>query len=256
MWSDLRTQFNVLRTLAIYNLQGKMKTYNYGFAWVLLEPILFIGAFRLGRQLLGGRGTAAGMTPLMFYLLGVLPLYACFDGMRSYGTLSGSSSLLAFPRVTRADIAIANGIASFAIYFLLFWLLSVPVSIYEGVWPPQNVIPIVLGMILSWIMGLAVGFAISGLNRVFPPMKQFFGYIIFGLRMISGFIFCIVMIPVAYWPYLTWNPLLHVTEMARDAWFESYVSPIASPLYILECTVGLLLLGLSVERYMRRIPFA
>jgi capsular polysaccharide transport system permease protein len=254
MWSDLKTQLNVLRTLAIHNLQGQMKTYNYGFAWVLLEPIMFIAAFRLVRRLLSGGTTTAGMTPLMFYVLGVLPLYFCFDGFKNYAVLARPSTLLSFPRVTRSDVAIAGGIASFAVYFLLFWLIAVPVSIYEGVWPPQNLIPIVFAIIASWVIGMAAGFALSGLFQVFPPLKQFISYVVFGFRMISGFFFCIVMIPVAYWPYLTWNPLLHITELVRDSWFESYVSPIASPMFIVECAVGMLLLGLSVERYMRRIP--
>jgi capsular polysaccharide transport system permease protein len=256
MWSDFRTQFNVLRTLAIHNLQGQMKTYNYGFAWVLLEPIIYIAAFRLVRKLFGGGMTTSGMTPLMFYILGVLPLYFCLNGFKSYAVLASSSNLLSFPRVTRSDLAIAEGVASFAVYFLLFWLIAVPVSIYEGVWPPQNVIPILFALVVSWVMGLAVGFALSGFYQVFPPLKQFVGYIVFGFRMISGFFFCIVMIPVEYWPYLTWNPLLHITELVRDAWFESYVSPIASPMFVVECAVGLLLLGLSVVRYMRRIPLA
>lgn len=256
MLSEFRTQFNVIKTLAIHNLQGQMKSYNYGFAWVLIEPLIFIVAFRMARRLMGGMGNAAGMTPLMFYLLGVLPLYSCFDGIKIYSVLSSQSNLLSFPRVTRSDMAIANGVASFAIYFLLFWAISIPVSLYERAWPPQNVVAIVFAMVSSWIIGLAVGFALSGVYRVFPPIRQFVGYAIFGLRMTSGFFFCITMIPVAYWPYLTWNPMLNITEIIRDAWFESYVSPIASPIFVIECMLGLLLLGLSVERYMRRVPFA
>jgi capsular polysaccharide transport system permease protein len=72
--------------------------------------------------------------------------------------------------------------------------------------------------------------------------------------MSSGLFFCITMLPLAFWPYVTWNPLFHVTELVRDAWFEGYVSPIASPTYVVECTLVLLFLGLSVERHVRRFP--
>jgi hypothetical protein len=44
-------------------------------------------------------------------------------------------------------------------------------------------------------------------------------------------------------------------EMIRDAWFITYTSPIASPLYVAEWIIGLLMLGLSLERYQRRIPY-
>jgi capsular polysaccharide transport system permease protein len=256
MLSEFRTQFNVIKTLTIHNLQGQMKGYNYGFAWVLLEPLIFIGGFRLVRQSFGSFTPASGMTPLMFYVLGVLPLYSSFDGIRSFALLATPSKMLSFPRVTPVDLAVSAGLASFSIYFLLFWAVAIPVSIYEHVWPPQNVVAILYALIGGWIIGMAAGFALSGVYRVFPPLKQFVGYMVFGLRMLSGFFFCITMVPVTYWPYLTWNPLLHVTEIERDAWFESYVSPIASPMFILECALGLVLLGLSVERYMRRIPYA
>jgi capsular polysaccharide transport system permease protein len=256
MLSELRTQFNVIKTLAIHNLQGQMKTYNYGFAWILLEPLIYIGAFRMARQAMGSSTPAAGMTPLMFYLLGILPLYSSFDGIKAFALVANPSNLLSFPRVTPVDLAVSAGVASFSIYFLLFWTVAIPVSIYEQVWPPQNIVLIIYALIVGWIFGMATGFALSGVYRVFPPIKQFVGYIVFGLRMLSGFFFCIVMVPVAYWPYLTWNPLLHVTEMVRDGWFESYTSPIASPMFVLECTIGMLLLGLSVERYMRRVPYA
>lgn len=256
MLTELKTQFNVIRALAIHNLQGQMKGYNYGFAWVLLEPIIFIAGFRLVRKLFGSMASPASMTPLMFYILGVLPLYVCFDGLRSYSQLASPSKMLMFPRVTPVDIAISSGVASFSIYFLLFWTISIPVSMYENAWPPQNIVELILAFFLSWLLGLSIGFALSGVYRVFPPIKQFIGYAVFGLRMASGFFFCITMLPLSYWPYVTWNPLLHITEMTRDAWFESYVSPIASPMYVSECLLCLALLGLSVERFMRRVPYA
>jgi hypothetical protein len=43
--------------------------------------------------------------------------------------------------------------------------------------------------------------------------------------------------------------------MARDGWFPGYTSPVASPLYMMEWAIGLLLFGFSIERFMRRIPY-
>jgi capsular polysaccharide transport system permease protein len=257
MFKDLATQFNVLKALTIHNLQGQMSTYSYGFAWVILEPLFFIAGFRLMRQFLGNSlAPPGGMTPLMFYVLGVIPLFLAFDGLKAYGLLVKPTKMLAFPRVTPLDMAVASGVASFAVYFILFWIIAVPVSMYEGAWPPDNIMGIILGMILGWMLGLGLGFILSGAVRVFPPARQFIGYAVFGLRMSSGLFFSITMVPVTVWPYLDWNPLLNVTEIVRDAWFESYVSPIASPRFVIECLIGILLLGLSVERFMRRVPAA
>lgn len=255
MLSQLKTQFRVWKALTIRHMQGQAKS-KYGYVWLFLEPLIYILGFRLMRRAFGGAGLTAGMTPLMFYLTGILPLYACFDGIGSYRMLSRPARLTAMSRITQADVAIAAGISSFATYFFLFWTAAVLVSIYEGAWPPQNVITINLALIGSWIIGLAAGFALTGIYRFFPPIASVLRYALLALRMLSGFFFCITQVPEQYWPYLTWNPLLHVTELIRDAWFESYVSPIASPAYVAECALALLLLGLAVQRYMRQVPYA
>ncbi|MBV8800039.1 MAG: hypothetical protein JO208_09545 [Alphaproteobacteria bacterium] len=257
MLKAIGSQINVLKALTIHNLQGQMKTYRYGFAWVILEPLFYIAGFRMMRQFLGGSlAPPSGMTPLMFYVLGVIPLFLAFDGLKAFGTLAKPSKLAALPRVTPLDLALADTTASFVIYFMLFWLIAIPVSLYEHAWPPDNVMALMLAMILGWVLGLSAGFILSGLVRVFPPSKQFIGYSVFGLRISSGLFFSITMLPTTIWPYLTWNPLLHVTELTRDAWYESYVSPIASFSFVIKCAVVMMLLGLSIERFMRRVPAA
>lgn len=252
---DLRAQLNVIKALTVHNLQGQMSSYKYGFAWLILEPLIYIAAFRMARKFMGGMSTTSGMTPLMFYILGVFPLYLAFEGVKTYSVVGSRSKMLTIPRVTPIDIAVATSLSFFSVYFVLFWMIAIPISIYEGSWPPQNIMKVMLALISAQILGLGFGFTLSAGFRVFPPMKQFVGYIQFALRMISGMFFCIVNLPITIWPYFTWNPLLHITEMTRDAWFESYVSPVASPLFVGECMLGLLLIGLSLERFMRRVPY-
>lgn len=256
MLEELKTQFNVLKAVTIYDLQGQMRSYNYGFAWLLLEPLIYIAGFRLMRQVLGSMAAPSGMTPIMFYVLGVMPLYLAIDGIRSYAIVANPSKLLSFPRVTPIDLALGSAISSFAIYFILFWVISIPVAIYEKAWPPDNILPVMFALIAAWMLGIAFGFIISGAYRVFPPIKQFVSYTSFGLRMTSGMFFCVTMIPIAWWPFCSWNPFMQTTELARDGWFEGYVSPIASPLFVCECILAMLLLGLSIERFMRRVPYA
>src|SRR3954464_11924215 len=222
MWKDLKTQFNVIKALTIHNLQGQMSGYKYGFAWLILEPLLFIAGFRLMKKFLGGLASPPGMTPLMFYVLGVFPIFMALFGLKSYSIPVRPSKLLTFPRVTPFDLVIASNLSMFAIYFVLFWLMVVPISIYENVWPPQDVMEVMLSLITAWIMGWSLGLVISAPFRSFPPLKQFVGYANFALRMSSGLFFCITMLPLAFWPYVTWNPLFHVTELVRDAWFEGY----------------------------------
>jgi capsular polysaccharide transport system permease protein len=246
---------NVISALTIREMQGLQKQYNYGFAWALLEPIMLIAILRLLKSLLKGL-TPPDMPPTTFIVLGIIPSYLFMDAIGAVMKGMGAQDkLLAFPRVTPVDLALAAAMRAFCIYFLLFCLFVVPASIFEQVWPPQDGLKVVLAVIAMWLLGTGLGFVFGAIRRVFPPIRQFVSY--YGLvnRMAGGMIFVITMIPSLLWPYLTWNPVLHCTEMIRDAWFVTYTSPIASPAYVLEWILGLWCLGLSLERFVRRVPY-
>ncbi|HWA92670.1 MAG TPA: ABC transporter permease [Rhizomicrobium sp.] len=255
MFADIRTQLNVIAALAIRDLQNLMKGYNYGFAWALLEPIMFIGLMRVARSAFKGL-TPPNMPPSTFLILGIVPFYMYVQVIGSvYKAVSTQDQLLQFPRVTPVDIAIASAISDFCIYFTLYTLFLTFFSIYEGAWPPQNALEVFSVFILLWAVGVALGFVVGTAARVFPPLKQFISYYNLVNRMLGGMLFVITMLPSSLWPYFTWNPILHCMEMLRDGWFVTYTSPVADPAYVLEWLLGLLLLGLSLERFQRRVPY-
>src|ERR1043165_3693421 len=256
MFKAMKAQFDVIGALTIHNLQGQMKNYAYGYVWLFIEPIMYIAILRLMRQAFNPLAPPNNMAPLTFYTLGVIPIFLSFEGLGDVAReVSAPSKLLSFPRVTPVDVAIASSFASFSTYFLLFWIFVLPLSIYEGAWPPKNALEVVLTLLGVWILSAAVGFIVGAAMRVFPPARQFVMYITRVLRLISGLFFVITMIPTIYWPYLTWNPLLHLMELMREGWFSTYTSPVASPLFVAQCTIVILLLGLSLERFMRRVPY-
>jgi len=253
--ADLRTQFRVISALTIHELQGLMKGYNYGFAWALLEPMMFIGVMRIARSAFKSL-TPPDMPPTTFLIVGIVPFYMFMNAMSSVGkSVSGTDSMLKFPRVTPVDVAIASALSDFCIYFTLFCTLLLPISFYDGVFPPDNGMEVFSAMIALWVLGVSVGFVTGTAMRVFPPIKQFVGYTNLINRMAGGMLFVVTMFPSEYWPYFTWNPVLHCEEMLREGWFTTYTSPVASPGFVMECILGTLLLGLSLERYQRRIPY-
>jgi capsular polysaccharide transport system permease protein len=255
VFADLRTQFNVIKALTIREMQGLMKTYNYGFAWALLEPLMFIAVMRIAKSAIKGL-TPPDMPPTTFLICGIVPYYLYMDVLSTIAkSVSNQDALLSFPRVTPIDVAIAGALSDFCIYFTLYCVLMLGASLDEHVFPPQNGLAVFSAFILLWVFGVSFGFVVGAMLRVFPPVKQFLSYYNLVNRMVGGMLFVITMFPSTYWPYFTWNPVLHCMEMLRDAWFVTYTSPVADPVYVLEWVLGLMLLGLSLERYQRRMPY-
>jgi capsular polysaccharide transport system permease protein len=255
VFADLRTQFNVIKALTIHELQSLGKTYNYGFAWALLEPLMFIGLMRAARSAFKGL-TPPDMPPTTFLIVGIVPFYMYLAVLGAvYKAVAESDNMLKFPRVTPIDVAIAASLGDFCIYFAVYCAMLVPVSIYEHAFPPENGLKVLSVFLVLWMLGVSFGFVVGAAARVFPPIKNFINYYNLVNRMLGGMLFVITMIPSTYWPYFTWNPILHCMEMIRDGWFTTYTSPVADPAYVGEWILGLMLLGLSLERYQRRMPY-
>lgn len=255
MFADLKTQLNVVAALTIRDLQGLMRGYNYGFAWALLEPIMFIGIMRVARSAFKGL-TPPDMPPSTFLIIGIVPFYLYIQAVgAAYKAVAESDKMLQFPRITPIDLALASALSDFCIYFALFCGFSLGFSIYEGAWPPQNPMEVILALVALWALGVGLGLIVGTTARVFPPIKQFMSYYNLANRMMGGMLFVVTMFPSAYWPYFTWNPVLHCMEMLRDGWFVTYTSPVSDPAYVMEWLLGLFLLGLSLERFQRRVPY-
>jgi capsular polysaccharide transport system permease protein len=66
------------------------------------------------------------------------------------------------------------------------------------------------------------------------------------LMFISCVFFSLQDLPEEFWPYLTWNPLVHFNELARYACFESYGQKGVSLSFTIEITLVFLFLSLSM----------
>ena len=194
-----------------------------------------------------------GMPPMTFLVSGLIPwmmfaqTYAVCEGAIGKG-----KNLLLLPIVTELDLVLASALRIFATYLVMFLVLAVISSFYEDVPFPKFALGIALLFVSMSVMGVALGFFLMVLTRLYAPAGKFTGFFLrFGM-LFSGVVFQITSFPTSVWPYLTWNPMLHIEELLRSYWFYTYQSPIGSPAFIAECLLGMTFFGLLLERYARR----
>jgi capsular polysaccharide transport system permease protein len=114
-----------------------------------------------------------------------------------------------------------------------------------------------LGVILCywgcmWI-GAAMGMVLCALSRAAPLAAQFLNlFLRFGMWF-SGVIYSVNKLPSALWPYLKWNPLLHLIEGCRTSWNPDFQAPIFNPRYVIICGFVLTTLGFVMERISRKL---
>jgi len=251
----LKTQFRVLTALTLREIQSQNAALSYGYAWALIEVLIYIVVLSLLKVFIKALSPNE-MPPILFLLLGVMPWLTFFNTVHALETvITKNRRLLQLPNVTPLDLALAKALEILCTYGVMFFALAVACIYFEHANIPRFTAGIVLVYVGSWFLGVAVGLVLMPLLRIFPPAgKLLAGLWRFGL-IISGVYFLITAFPEWSWPYLTWNPMLHASELMRTYWFYTYQTPVGSPFYMAECVVGVAALGLSLERYVRnRVP--
>ncbi len=243
----------VIKALVIREMQTQQATLAYGLGWVFFDALLAFGSLLIMKLAIRGWSAAAGMPPITFLVSGLLPwqMFTSSYNLPS-GAIQKGQSLLQLPIITELDLVLAASLRNFAIHTVLFIVLAICAGFYDGTAFPRFPLGIILLFIAMALIGMGFGLILMILTRLYAPAGKFIGFFMRFSMIFSGVIFQITMFPPTIWPYLTWNPLLHVEELLRTYWFYTYHSPIGSPAYVAEALIGMLFFGLLLERYARR----
>ncbi|HEY5238193.1 MAG TPA: hypothetical protein VIJ62_07415 [Rhizomicrobium sp.] len=255
MYQSWKAQLRVLTALTLREMQSQNTSLDYGYAWALLDVCISLAALTLLKVFIKAL-SPPGMPPILFLLTGMLP-YLTFQATATAmeGAIVRNRRLLLIPGVTPLDLAFAKAMQIFCTYGVVFVVGAVGCSYFENAGLPRSIPLVIMIYFASWLMGVFYGLVTMPLSRVFPPAGKIIGVVWrFGL-ILSGVFFLITTFPEWTWPYLDWNPMLHIEELMRTYWFYTYQTPVGSFVYVSEWLAGLAILGLSVERYVRfRIP--
>jgi capsular polysaccharide transport system permease protein len=140
----------------------------------------------------------------------------------------------------------------FATCYAVFWVLILGQALYRQHFEIDCVLLITTGFILAGLLGAAVGLLFCCLAEFSKVAERARGPLLRPLFWVSGIFFIPEQIPEAARPAILANPLLHIVELVRDGFFRSYTAEFVSVSYVGFWILGVLLLGLSFERIVRR----
>jgi capsular polysaccharide transport system permease protein len=248
----INTQIRVIHALALREIQSQQAKLAYGFGWVFFDAFLGFASLMIMKFAIRGFNRP-GVPPVTFLVSGLIP-WMLFSTTYHVppSAISKGRNLLQLPVITELDLVLAAALRVFAVYAILFVVLGVIAAVADGIAPPRFPLGIALLFFFMSLMGIAFGFVLMALSRLYSPAGKFVGFFLRFAMIFSGVIFSLTMFPPTVWPYLLWNPLLHVEELLRVYWFNNYQTPVVSPLYVAECLLGMVFFGLLLERYMRR----
>ena len=224
-----------------------------GYLWALLEPVFFVGFFFLLFAIMG-RGSASGMSLTPFLLTGAMPYILFRDSLQAgVSAINQNRMILTFPQVTLFDLVLARTLLEFATHSLASILLIVGIVLLLEPIRIEDPILVVFWFLMAGILGFGAGLGLGSFAVLIPSIVRLIpNFIIRPLMFLSGMFFTVEMIPESVRNYALHNPLLHITENIRSAFFYEYESAHASFAFPVLFTIAAIFIGMAIQRAFRR----
>ncbi|WP_072926017.1 ABC transporter permease [Nissabacter archeti] len=246
--SGLEVQKAAVKALFLREIKTRFGKYRLGYLWAALEPaahiviMLTIFGYIMHR-------TMPDISFPVFLINGIIPFFIFSNiSNRSIGAIEANQGLFNYRPVKPVDTIIARAGLELVIYGLVYLLLMLGVGLLGEQFVVTRLITLIAVWLLLVLFAGGVGLIFMVVGKSFPETEKFLPILIKPLYFISCVMFPLHSIPKEYWPYLLWNPLVHVVELCRESVMPGYVSDGVSLGYLALCTLVVLFIGLALYR--------
>lgn len=244
------------RLIGIVALQDMRTRYGqgsyFGYLITLLTPLFHI-SFLTAIYYVRTAVAPVGDSPALFIMTGALPYIVCiYPGREAAKALMDNRQLLSIPVLQPLHLMLARCIleslnAIFVMATFLFALYLFDVDIF-----PIDYVSAASALGAAVILGVAFGL----FNVMMCGIVGYFFQIVSMLFTLSLFMVSGVYVPVSTMPeeaqkYLYYNPIYHLVEWSRSAYFISYESGSFDKAYVLIIAGILAALALLGDRLFR-----
>lgn len=251
----VKVQSRVVFALMLRDAKSRYGRHKLGFFWIFVEPVMLALLFIAFKVVLRGGGASSGMPDALFIVTGILPFFLFRQSMNSLtGSIKGARNLLGFPQVTTFDIILATVLLELATYLFVFVVMIVSITLISGPERIENPLLVVYAFSLFLMTGMGFGMTFASLAPIMPAIKNMTNPL-FGrpLLFTSGIFFTAEMLPKSLRDVVLYNPLLHMTEIMRSAYFVQFESTYINWHYAQIFAAGSLLVGLLMHQSLKNL---
>ena len=247
-------QARVIHALVLREVNVKFARHRLGYLWAFVEPVAFIAAFSLILSV-GGKSLPAGMPAVPFLITGIIPFFLFRDvATATLRGVSANKALLVYPQVTAFDVMIARFVTRNRdrhCHFrgtLLGALMGLGVEVRI-----EHPVEAFGWLIAMGLVGFGFGAACGALEPLFPAVERIVPAVVLRpLFWISGLFFTSGMLPPDVRDLALINPLLHMIELLRSAFFHEFENQHSSYPYAVFSLLIVLFLAALLHRALRR----
>ncbi|MCH1930208.1 ABC transporter permease [Shewanella sp. A25] len=242
---------DVVFALIIRELKTRFGANRLGYFWAVAEPMAQAGLMALIFSLLG-RSSLSGIPVALFMLVAILP-FKLFSKLlpQLAAAVDANKALLGYRQVTAIDPIISRLLIEIMTFFVVYILIMAMLAWLGFDVLPNNLLSLLIVNALTILLATGLGLMLCAATTWWKDTSKIVSMVMQPMFFISGIMFCATMIPQQYWYLLSWNPLFHVTELSRDAYFDGYQTPVGSFTYLGLWAIASFTLGLMTFRINR-----
>ena len=219
-----------------------------GYAWAFITPIVWIGFVVILFRLLG-RVPPIHAGPEIFVATAIIPYLAVRQTITAISRSHAAGRHLRYiPGIRIIDLLLATALLEGINLVAVTILICGGIIAIFGADLPAEPLGIGLTLLTVWLLGTGVGRLIAAIGLFSDGFARAVPLMLRPLFWISGIFYTAQELPGAAQAALWYNPLLHVTESMREAFFASYGSPIASLWYPTAFACACFLIAHPIER--------
>lgn len=242
---------HVVRALMLRETRTRFGRHRGGYLWAVAEPVAYIAGLLLLAGALG-RAEVREAESAVHFAAGVLAFLLFRETVqRAVSALSANRGLLMHPPVTPLDLVLARALLEAATGLVVAVVVGLGILAIWGGGVPAAPLALLAALATASLLGLAAGLLLAAAATAWPVVERAVAPLMRIGFLISGAFFSPDALPPALRETLLWNPVLHVTEAARNAWLAMPPETHGTLLYPLAVTWALLPLGLAAERAAR-----
>jgi capsular polysaccharide transport system permease protein len=245
----------VIRALILRNLRTQHRHNALGIFVEFLRPvaICFVHYF----YFIASRRVVPGHQYAIF-TLGGFTIWFTFAAAYS-GAFDGArwpNGVTHLPGATRMHLRVAKAFWAYMVHALFAVLVVLPLMLFDqGVgFPNLPITAATFGMAAG--LGFGYGLITNSIGHIMPALIPFIKIMQWGVFITSGVYDSLVTMPRVMAEIIWYNPLIHLAEYQRYAYYPGYPIYLVSLTYPAIWTAGLIFIGLALNRALCNRKFA
>jgi capsular polysaccharide transport system permease protein len=251
LWSAAKRQHCVLFALMLRDIRTRFGGHGLGYlialAWPLTHILVLLAVF-VGT----GRAAPYGDSVVLFLGIGTVT-FQSFSYLARFmmQSIIRTRPLLGFPEVKILDVLLASALLEslaaccvVVILIMLAWVAGINFM-------PKDIVQAACAFGAALLLGLGFGLLNGVIALALPLWGVTFALTAIILWITSGVLFVPDTLPETFRNVVSYNPVLHVIEWMKSAYYDGYGGLVLDRGYPISVGLGAIFLGLLLERGMR-----